>query len=78
VWEDPIVAEIHRTRKELAAAFDFDVKAIFADLRKRQTALGARLVRQKNKPNQELQPTGAAMPVSQGSKSQEAAPAGEL
>ena len=45
MWEDPIVAEVHRTREKLAAEFDFDVKAIFADLRKRQTALGARLVR---------------------------------
>ena len=47
MWEDPIVAEVHRTREKLAAKFDFDVKAIFADLRKRQAALGARLVRQK-------------------------------
>ncbi len=43
--EDPIVAEIHRTREALAADFDFDVKAIFADLRKRQVALGERLIR---------------------------------
>ena len=78
MWEDPIVAEVHRTREELAAAFDFDVKAIFADLRKRQTALGARLVRPKKQPNQALQPTGAATPVSQNSKSSEAAPAAEL
>jgi hypothetical protein len=42
--EDPIVADVHRTREELAAQFDFDVKAIFADLRKRQAALGPRLV----------------------------------
>lgn len=44
MWEDPIVAEVHRTREKLAAKFNFDVKAIFADIRKRQTALGARLV----------------------------------
>jgi hypothetical protein len=42
--EDPIVAEVHRTREKLAAKFNFDVKAIFADIRKRQTALGTRLV----------------------------------
>lgn len=35
MWEDPIVAEVHRTREELAAAFDYEVQAIFADLRKR-------------------------------------------
>lgn len=44
MWEDPIVAEVHRTRKELAEKFDFDVKAIVADIRKRQDALGSRLV----------------------------------
>jgi hypothetical protein len=47
MWEDPIVAEVHRTREKLAAEFDFDVKAIFADLRKRQVSLGARLVPQR-------------------------------
>ena len=49
MWEDPIVEEIHRTREKLAAEYDFDVKAIFADLRKRQTALGGRLVPQKRR-----------------------------
>jgi hypothetical protein len=49
MWEDPIVAEVHRTREMLAAQHNFDVKAIFADLRKRQTALGERLVLQKKK-----------------------------
>src|SRR5205807_1103766 len=44
VWEGPTVADVHRTREELAAQFDFDVTAIFADLRKRQAALGPCLV----------------------------------
>ena len=47
MWEDPIVADVHRTREELAAKYNFDIKAIFADLRKRQVALGGRLVPQK-------------------------------
>ena len=49
MWEDPIVAEVHRIREKLAAEFDFDLKAIFADLRKRQAALGGRLVHQKKR-----------------------------
>jgi hypothetical protein len=49
VWEDPIVTDTHRTREELAAEFSFDVRAIFADLRKRQAALGGRLVPQKKR-----------------------------
>lgn len=70
MWEDPIVAEVHRIREKLAAKFDFDIEAIFADLRKRQEALGTRLVRVKK------QPTGAATPVSDSSKVSEAAPGG--
>jgi hypothetical protein len=49
MWEDPIVADIHRVREQLAAEHDFDVKAIFAELRRRQAALGERLVRQKRR-----------------------------
>jgi hypothetical protein len=44
MWEDPIVAEVRRAREQLAARFDFDVDAIFADIQNRQTALGRRLV----------------------------------
>jgi hypothetical protein len=52
MWEDPIVEEVHQTRKQLAAQFGFDVQAVFADMRKRQSALGARLVtsRKSNEP----------------------------
>jgi hypothetical protein len=44
VWEAPIVAEVHRIREEITARFNFDVPAMFADMRERQTALGTRLV----------------------------------
>jgi hypothetical protein len=44
MWEDPIVSEVRRIRGELCERFDFDVAAIFADLRKRQAVLGKRLV----------------------------------
>jgi hypothetical protein len=44
-WEDPIVAEVRRTRENLSAKFDFDVSAIFADLRARQATPGTRLVK---------------------------------
>ena len=44
-WQDPIVADVRRHREELSAKFEFDVAAIFADLRKRQGTLGDRLVR---------------------------------
>ena len=49
MWEDPIVAEVHRAREKLAADCNYDVEAFFADVRKRQALLGARLVPQKNR-----------------------------
>ena len=49
MWEDPIVAEVHRIREKLAAEYNFDVTAFFADLRKRQAALGGRLVHPKKR-----------------------------
>jgi hypothetical protein len=54
MWEDPIVAEVHRTREKLAAECNFDIAAFFAGVRKRQATLGARLVRPKKQPPQEL------------------------
>lgn len=42
--DDPIVEEVRRVREELAAKFDFNVDAIFADLRKRELQHGDRLV----------------------------------
>ncbi|MBC8116967.1 MAG: hypothetical protein H7062_21435 [Candidatus Saccharimonas sp.] len=47
--DDPIVAEVRRTREELAARFNFDVDAIFADMQSRQTTLGQRLVLPKKR-----------------------------
>jgi hypothetical protein len=44
-WEDPIVAEVRRIREDLSAQFNFDVSAIFADIRARQASAGDRLVR---------------------------------
>lgn len=74
MWEDPIVAEVHRTREMLAAKFDFHIDAIFADLQKRQAALGERLV----SPRTRAEPTAEAdrrHSVSGGPASSEAAPA---
>jgi hypothetical protein len=49
MWEDPIVAEIHRIREKLAAKHNFDIDAYFADVRRRQAALGERLVSPKKR-----------------------------
>lgn len=49
MWEDPIVAEVHKTREMLAAKFNFDINAIFADMQKRQAELSDRLVSPKTR-----------------------------
>lgn len=36
MWEDPIVAEVHRAREKLAADCNYDISAFFAGLRERQ------------------------------------------
>jgi len=75
MWEDPIVKEVHEIRKRLAAEHGFDLKAIFADIYKRQASLGDRLV----SPRKPGEPTAEAdrgrQSVSSGSTSSEAAPA---
>ena len=71
MWEDPIVAEIHRTREKLAAKFDFDIDAFFVDVRKRQAELGARLVQPKK---QASKPLLAPISASPDSTSTEATP----
>ena len=49
MWEDPIVAEVHRAREKLAAECNVDIDAFFAGVRKRQASLGDRLVPQKKR-----------------------------
>lgn len=49
MYEDPIVDEVRKTRERLAEKHNFDVRAILGDLRKRQAALGKRLVQREKK-----------------------------
>ncbi|MBD2770899.1 hypothetical protein [Iningainema tapete] len=44
MWEDEIVEELHRIREEHAKAFNYDVRAICADWRKRQEQSGRQFV----------------------------------
>jgi len=49
MYDDPIVDEVRRIRENLAEKHNFDIGAIFKDLRRRQTELGTRLVRRQRK-----------------------------
>jgi len=73
---DPIVEEVRAIREQLAARFDFDIRKIVEDARRRQASTHARVV-SFQKPNQTLQPTGAAAPVSSSTTFPTAAPAAE-
>lgn len=42
---DPIIADLRTVRKAYAARFDYDVEAIYRDIRSRQEASGREYVR---------------------------------
>ncbi len=75
MWEDPIVAEVHRAREKLAAECNFDIKAFFAGLRKRQASLGARLVSLKKRAEPMAEADSGHPSGPSGATSSEAAPA---
>jgi len=50
MWTDEIVGEIHRIREEYAKSFNYDLDAIFADLRKKEAESGREVVTLSRKP----------------------------
>jgi hypothetical protein len=78
---DPIVDEVRRVRDAHAARFNYDLHAIFLDIKKREKERGLNFVlgvARQAMPNQALQPTGAAIPDSPDNQPLPAAPAAEL
>ena len=78
---DPIVDEVRKVRDAHAARFNYDLDAIFRDIKEQEKRSGRTFVSfapRKLDPNQALTPTGAAVSVAQDSKSLEATPAAEL
>lgn len=39
-WESPIVLEVRKVKERLAAKFNYDIDAMFRDLREREKASG--------------------------------------
>jgi hypothetical protein len=82
-WSDPIVDEVRRARDAYAARFNYDLRAIYRDLKEQEKRSGRKLVSYaadaaRSEPNELLQPTGGAMPASPSSRTaQQAAPAAE-
>lgn len=58
MWRDEIIEEIHQIREEHAKAFNYDLKAICDDLRKRQAASERTTISEPLRPpyNQRLLP----------------------
>lgn len=44
MWTDEIVEEIHQIREEYAKSFNYDLDAMFADLRKKEAESGREVV----------------------------------
>ena len=78
---DPIVDEVRRVRDVHAARFNYDLDAIFQDIKEQEKKSGLKFVQgvaRQNVPNPTSQRTGAAISVSPDSTSPEAAPAAEM
>jgi hypothetical protein len=77
---DPIVDEVRRIRDAHAARFNYDLDAIFRDLKEREKKSGLKFVggvARQAMPNEPLQPTEAAISACPDSILPEAAPAAE-
>ncbi len=78
---DPIVDEVRKVRDAHAASFNYDLQAIFLDIKKREKERGLHFVdgvARQPTPHQPPQPTGAAISPSSASKWLEAAPEAEI
>jgi hypothetical protein len=77
---DPIVDEVRRVRDAHAALFNYDLDAIFQDIKEQEKKSGLKFVSyppRRTGPNQSLQPTGTLRSVSEASLVSDAAPVTE-
>lgn len=78
---DPIVEEVRKVRDAHAARFNYDLDAIFRDIKEQEERSGLRFVSfapVKAEPDQVMQPTGPAVPAFREVPSLAEAPAAEL
>ena len=61
MYKDPILEDLHKYREEYAKSFNYDLKAIFEDLRKKQMKSGRKVVKLpiKRWSNSEMHPTAS-------------------
>ena len=54
MWQDMIVEEIRKVRQEHAEKFDFDLRAIFADLKEQEAVSERQIVKLAPRPISEV------------------------
>jgi hypothetical protein len=59
-WSDPIVDEVRRVREAYAARFNYDLRAIYRDLKEQEKRSGRKLVSYAKETAQALPPSGPA------------------
>lgn len=59
LWKDPIVEEVRRAREAYAARFDFNLKAIYRDLKEREVRGEFDTVQRPPRPPASLPRTGS-------------------
>ena len=74
-WSDPIVDEVRQARDAYAARFNYDLRAIFRDLKEQEQRSGRQIVSyaeedQPFEPNKVVNPTrtGGEVSASEGSR----------
>src|SRR5438045_2814382 len=70
-WFDPIVDEVRRARDAYAARFNYDLRAIYRDLKEKEKRSGRKIVSYAKdfaevEPDKAVQTTGPAAAVSDG------------
>lgn len=68
MWKDKIVEEIHQIREAYAKSFDYDLDAIFEDLRKKEAQSGREVVSLSRKRGLTTRWSGRARDISEDAK----------
>ena len=82
-WSDPIVDEVRRVRDAYAARFNYDLRAIYRDLKEQEQRSGRKVVSYaegstRAESNRSQPPAGAAPVVCDNVPSQRPGPATEI
>jgi hypothetical protein len=73
IWSDPIVDEVRHARDAYAAHFNYDLRAIYRDLKEQEKCSNRKIVSYAesstgSEPNKALQQIGPASTVTDGQK----------